>query len=84
MGKQTPPRAFENDLGNPVRQNAARAGEHAFRHFRSGNAGLWSEREIVLDKSLFQKGSNAIKQTIPGGAAINGIMYDYLRLETME
>jgi len=38
----------------------------------------------VLDKSLFQKGSNAIKQTFPGGAAINGIMYDYLRLETME
>lgn len=51
---------------------------------RSGNAGLWSEREVVLDKSLFQKGNNTLELIIPAGAAVNGIMYDYLRLEEVE
>lgn len=51
---------------------------------RNGNQGLWTEREIVLDKSLFQKGANTIKLTIPAGQAVNGIIYDYLRLEAME
>lgn len=51
---------------------------------RTGNQGLWTEREVLLDKSLFQKGNNTIKLTIPGGQAVNGIMYDYLRLESVE
>lgn len=51
---------------------------------RHGNSGLWSEREIVLDKSLFRKGQNTIKLTIPGGQVVNGIMYDYLRLEALQ
>lgn len=51
---------------------------------RSGNSGLWSEREIILDKSLFQKGDNTLKLTIPAGQVVNGIMYDYLRLEVLQ
>ncbi len=51
---------------------------------RSGSSGLWSEREVALDKSLFQKGNNTLKLTIPGGQVVNGIMYDYLRLEAVE
>jgi rhamnogalacturonan endolyase len=48
---------------------------------RSGSAGIWYERKITLDTSLFQKGNNTIKLTIPGGQVVNGIMYDYIRLE---
>jgi rhamnogalacturonan endolyase len=50
---------------------------------RSGSSGLWYEHEIVLDKALFQKGNNTLKLVVPGGQVVNGIMYDYLRLEAL-
>ena len=48
---------------------------------RHGNHGLWYEREVEVDRTLFQKGANSIQLVIPGGQVVNGIMYDYLRLE---
>ncbi|MBK8086813.1 MAG: hypothetical protein IPK31_01915 [Chitinophagaceae bacterium] len=48
---------------------------------RSGSSGIWYERELVLDHALFTKGNNTIKLTIPAGQVVNGIMYDYVRLE---
>ena len=51
---------------------------------RSGNHGLWNEREVVLARSLFAKGENTIKLTIPAGQVVAGVMYDYIRLEATE
>jgi len=48
---------------------------------RHGNHGLWYEREVEIDRSLFQKGANTVQLIIPSGQVVNGIMYDYLRLE---
>ena len=48
---------------------------------RSGSSGMWLERKVVFDASLFKKGNNILSLTIPEGKAVNGIMYDYLRLE---
>lgn len=50
---------------------------------RTGESGLWYERELVIDRTLFQKGENKLTLTVPPGQVVNGIMYDYLRLEEM-
>jgi rhamnogalacturonan endolyase len=43
--------------------------------------GLWYERELTLDASLFKTGANVLTLTVPAGPVNNGVIYDYLRLE---
>jgi rhamnogalacturonan endolyase len=44
----------------------------------------WVEKDVAFDAALMQKGRNALKLTIPAGGLMNGIIYDYLRLELDE
>ncbi len=48
---------------------------------RDGIGGAWTERDLPFDASLMQSGANTLKLTIPAGGLMNGIIYDYLRLE---
>ncbi|HEY2586155.1 MAG TPA: polysaccharide lyase family protein [Tepidisphaeraceae bacterium] len=48
---------------------------------RDGIRGYWQERDVTFDASLMKKGTNVLKLTIPPGNPMNGIEYDYLRLE---
>jgi rhamnogalacturonan endolyase len=51
---------------------------------RDGIQGAWVEKDVAFDAALMQKGRNALKLTIPAGGLMNGIIYDYLRLELDE
>ena len=51
---------------------------------RDGIGGYWIERDLSFDASLMKDGANALKLTIPAGGLMNGIIYDYLRLELDE
>jgi rhamnogalacturonan endolyase len=48
---------------------------------RDGIRGYWTERDVKFDASLMKAGENVLKLTIPPGNAMNGVEYDYLRLE---
>ncbi len=48
---------------------------------RDGIRGYWTERDVKFDASLMKAGKNVLKLTIPPGNAMNGVEYDYLRLE---
>ncbi len=48
---------------------------------RDGIRGLWFERDVTFDASLLKKGANTLKLTVPQAGVMNGIEYDYLRLE---
>lgn len=48
---------------------------------RDGIRGYWSERSVTFDASLMKPGTNVLKLTIPPGNSMNGVEYDYLRLE---
>jgi lysophospholipase L1-like esterase len=39
---------------------------------------------VAFDAGMMRQGTNVVKLTIPGGNAMNGIIYDYLRLELDE
>ena len=51
---------------------------------RDGIHGYWTERDLAFDASLMHAGTNRMVLTIPPGNAMNGIIYDYLRLELDE
>jgi rhamnogalacturonan endolyase len=51
---------------------------------RDGIGGYWGEHDLTFDASLMQAGTNELKLTIPAGGLMNGIIYDYLRLELAE
>ena len=51
---------------------------------RDGIGGYWSEHDLVFDASLMKRGENVLGLTVPGGGLMNGIIYDYLRLELDE
>lgn len=51
---------------------------------RDGIGGTWTERDLAFDASLMKSGENVMKLTIPAGSLMNGIIYDYLRLELDE
>ncbi|MGA2061858.1 MAG: polysaccharide lyase family protein [Thermoguttaceae bacterium] len=51
---------------------------------RDGIRGYWTERDITFDAALMKAGKNVLKLTIPAGRAMNGVEYDYLRLELDE
>ncbi|HLX63161.1 MAG TPA: polysaccharide lyase family protein [Planctomycetota bacterium] len=48
---------------------------------RDGIRGLWQERDVSFDAGLMKAGTNTLTLTIAGGNAMNGVEYDYLRLE---
>jgi rhamnogalacturonan endolyase len=49
---------------------------------RHGRQGLWYECLLSFDASLLKKGTNVLKIIVPAGPINNGILYDYVRLET--
>jgi rhamnogalacturonan endolyase len=51
---------------------------------RDGIGGYWKEHDLAFDASLMKPGENVLKLTIPAGGLMNGIIYDYLRLELDE
>jgi len=51
---------------------------------RDGIQGYWRERDISFDAALLKSGTNVLQLTIPEGNVMNGIEYDYLRLELAE
>jgi rhamnogalacturonan endolyase len=48
---------------------------------RDGIRGYWFERDIIFDAARLKAGSNNLALTIPSGSVMNGVLYDYLRLE---
>jgi rhamnogalacturonan endolyase len=51
---------------------------------RDGIRGYWTERSVSFDAALMKAGENALNLTIPGGNPMNGVEWDYLRLELEE
>jgi rhamnogalacturonan endolyase len=48
---------------------------------RDSDRGFWEERDVPFDASLLRNGQDKIELTIPAGPVMNGVQYDYLRLE---
>ncbi|MBV9868899.1 MAG: hypothetical protein JO316_26435 [Abitibacteriaceae bacterium] len=51
---------------------------------RDAIRGYWFERDITFDAALMQAGQNVLQLTVPAGGVMNGVEYDYLRLELDE
>jgi rhamnogalacturonan endolyase len=51
---------------------------------RDGIGGYWLEHNLAFDASLMKAGTNLLELSIPAGGLMNGIIYDYLRLELDE
>jgi rhamnogalacturonan endolyase len=51
---------------------------------RDGIGGYWQEHNLAFDASLMKAGTNLLELSIPAGGLMNGIIYDYLRLELDE
>lgn len=49
---------------------------------RDGIRGYWYERDVTFDAGLLRPGENQVTLTIPPGNPMNGVEYDYLRLES--
>ena len=51
---------------------------------RDSDRGFWQEKDVAFDASLLQQGRNTLELTVPAGNVMNGVQYDYLRLEVNE
>jgi rhamnogalacturonan endolyase len=51
---------------------------------RDGIRGYWFERSVAFDAALLKAGRNVLKLSIPPAGVMNGVLYDYLRLELDE
>ncbi len=51
---------------------------------RDGIGGYWSEHDLAFDAARLSAGKNVLALTVPAGGLMNGIIYDYLRLELDE
>jgi rhamnogalacturonan endolyase len=51
---------------------------------RDGIRGYWFERDVTFDAGLLKAGRNVLKLSIPPAGPLNGVLYDYLRLELDE
>jgi rhamnogalacturonan endolyase len=51
---------------------------------RDGIRGYWQEKNVSFEASLLKAGTNVIKLTNPGRKWVEGVLYDYLRLEVEE
>lgn len=48
---------------------------------RDGIRGYWFERDVAFDATLLKSGANALQLTVPARSWVDGVLYDYLRLE---
>jgi rhamnogalacturonan endolyase len=48
---------------------------------RDSDRGFWQEKDLAFDASLLQSGKNTLQLTVPAGPVMNGVQYDYIRLE---
>ncbi len=48
---------------------------------RDGVRGYWTQHDLPFDASLMKAGKNVLKLTIPHDNVMNGVEYDYVRLE---
>jgi rhamnogalacturonan endolyase len=48
---------------------------------RDSDRGFWQEKDVTFDAALLQRGKNTLQLTVPAGSVMNGVQYDYLRLE---
>jgi rhamnogalacturonan endolyase len=51
---------------------------------RDGVRGYWCERAVAFDAALLKRGGNVLKLTVPARSWVDGVLYDYLRLELDE
>jgi rhamnogalacturonan endolyase len=51
---------------------------------RDGIRGYWVERRVEFDAGLLKQGRNVIALTVPARSWVQGVLYDYLRLEVAE
>jgi rhamnogalacturonan endolyase len=51
---------------------------------RDGIRGYWVERRVPFDAALLKEGRNVIALTVPARSWVDGVLYDYLRLEMSE
>ena len=51
---------------------------------RDGIRGYWCERAVAFDAALMKRGTNVLKLKVPATSWVNGVLYDYLRLELDE
>jgi rhamnogalacturonan endolyase len=51
---------------------------------RDADRGYWFEKAVEFDASVLKAGRNVVKLTVPAGGVMNGVEYDYLRLEMDE
>ena len=51
---------------------------------RDGVQGLWTEHDVVFPASALAAGDNTLTLTVPKGNVMQGVIYDYLRLELDE
>jgi len=51
---------------------------------RDSIRGYWQEKALTFDASLLKAGTNVLKLILPAGPVMNGVEYDYLRLELDE
>jgi rhamnogalacturonan endolyase len=48
---------------------------------RDGIRGYWCERSVAFDAARLRAGTNVLKLKVPATSWVNGVLYDYLRLE---
>jgi rhamnogalacturonan endolyase len=48
---------------------------------RDGIRGYWCERAVAFDRALLKSGTNRIQLQVPARGWVEGVLYDYLRLE---
>ncbi len=75
--------------GIRVRVNGASAGDTSplpdvGALHRDGIRGYWCERVVMFDGALLKPGMNVIELSISGRSWVNGVLYDYVRLELAE
>ena len=51
---------------------------------RDSDRGYWEEKDVVFDAGVLVAGKNVLTLTVPAGPVMNGVQYDYLRLEVDE
>ncbi len=64
---------------NSNKNNAPIVQTNAIRY--NTDTGVWQERTLTFDASVFKQGENEMTLTVPAGDLESGVVYDYVRLE---
>ena len=85
MHLDSPPLPTQHPCATTVLEAEARLprGPRAPEH-RDGIRGYWFERNVPFDAALLKAGTNVLKLTNPARSWVDGVLYDYLRLELDE